>query len=127
MNFEVEILYPAQSEMAQWVPVGTEILEVEWESIPPTAATHLAEKVWERWNRGSGSESPTFLRARTRSMCVGDLVMIPALEVALVCDSFGWETVAVTAENICREPNTPTTIRPLWATNKSWATHEKEQ
>jgi hypothetical protein len=49
--------------------------------------------VWERWNRGSGRESQAFVEAETRSLSVGDVVVLDG--DAFRCDRIGWTSVAI--------------------------------
>lgn len=47
--------------------------------------------LWERWNRGIGQESETFIEAETRSLSVGDVVVLDG--DAYRCDRIGWTPI----------------------------------
>ena len=47
--------------------------------------------LWERWNRGSGRESQVFVEAETRSLSVGDVVVLD--EDAYRCERAGWTPI----------------------------------
>jgi hypothetical protein len=47
--------------------------------------------LWERWNRGSGQESQAFIEAETRSLSVGDVVVLDG--DAYRCDRIGWTPI----------------------------------
>ena len=47
--------------------------------------------LWERWNRGSGRESQAFVEAETRSLSVGDVVMLDG--DAYRCERAGWTPI----------------------------------
>jgi hypothetical protein len=47
--------------------------------------------LWERWNRGSGRESQAFVEAETRSLSVGDVVMLGG--GAYRCERAGWTRI----------------------------------
>lgn len=80
-----------------WVKVGEETLD----ATSPEAA---AETIYARWNNGSGSESDTFRAAKRRSFSCGDMVILPEMEVALRCASFGFDVVdAPVADTIADE------------------------
>ena len=49
--------------------------------------------VWERWNRGSGRESQAFVEAETRSLSVGDVVVLDG--DAFRCDRGGWTSIVL--------------------------------
>lgn len=49
--------------------------------------------VWERWNRGSGKESQAFVEAETRSLSVGDVVVLDG--DAFRCDGVGWTSITL--------------------------------
>ncbi|EMA43567.1 MULTISPECIES: hypothetical protein [Halococcus] len=55
--------------------------------------------LWERWNRGSGQESQAFVEAETRSLSVGDIVVLDG--DAYRCDRIGW-----TAIELCEDGQT---------------------
>lgn len=52
--------------------------------------------LWERWNRGSGRESQAFAEARTRSLSVGDVVVLSG--EAYRCDPIGWTAIELQEE-----------------------------
>lgn len=54
--------------------------------------------VWERWNRGSGVESRSFIEAETRSLSVGDVVTVG--ESLYLCTPFDFEEVSTTRKEI---------------------------
>lgn len=47
--------------------------------------------LWERWNRGSGRESRAFIEAETRSLSVGDVVVLDG--DAYRCERIGWTEI----------------------------------
>jgi len=47
--------------------------------------------LWERWNRGSGRESRAFTEAETRSLSVGDVVVLDG--DAHQCERAGWTPI----------------------------------
>lgn len=49
--------------------------------------------LWERWNRGSGRESQAFVEAETRSLSVGDVVVLDG--DTFRCDRDGWTSVTL--------------------------------
>ncbi len=52
--------------------------------------------LWKRWNRGSGRESQAFLEAGTRSLSVGDIVVLDGQ--AYRCERIGWTAIELREE-----------------------------
>lgn len=52
--------------------------------------------LWERWNHGSGRESQAFVEARTRSLSVGDVVVLD--DEAYQCEPIGWTAIELREE-----------------------------
>jgi len=63
--------------------------EVAEETFSYDDPNKILPRVWARWNRGSGEESRTFLNAETRSLEVGDVVVIDGDHYLV--EPFGWE------------------------------------
>ena len=50
--------------------------------------------LWERWNRGSGRESQAFIEAETRSLSIGDVVVLDG--DTFRCDRrVGWTSIGL--------------------------------
>lgn len=123
MNVTVLIVYPAavstvtessgrevwdiDASPTPWVKVGEETFDVPGsvlENIDIDPPTWAAELVYCRWNNGSGEESEAFRAAERRSLSVGDMVVIPAMEITLRCGRIGWDVVdAPVADTIADE------------------------
>lgn len=102
MNITAIVLYPsATSTITE--PSGRKVWEINasdtpWvkvgeETISAASPEAAAEIVFARWNGGSGQESDAFRNARRRSFSTGDMVVIPEMEIALRCASFGFNVV----------------------------------
>lgn len=66
--------------------VGVE--EIEYEDAD---TEEILGAVWQRWNRGSGAESRTFIDAKTRSLEVGDIVEIAGMYHLV--EPIGWDEI----------------------------------
>lgn len=102
MNVTALIIYPSATSVivepsgrkvwdhdaapTPWVKVGEETIDA---ATPEEAA----DIVYCRWNNGSGQESDAFRASRRRSFSVGDMVILPEMEVTLRCASLGFDVV----------------------------------
>ena len=77
----------AEAELARFYEeVGEEIFSHD-------DVERILPRVWARWNRGSGEESVTFAKAKTRSLEVGDVVAIDG--DAYLVAPVGWDEIEV--------------------------------
>jgi hypothetical protein len=68
------------------------------ETFRHTDSRAIVGGVWERWNRGSGVESEQFVEAETRSVSVGDIVVIE--DTVYLYAPIGYDELDVTREEI---------------------------
>lgn len=102
MNVTAIIVYPAAasafvepSGREVWDPTAspTPWVKVGEEPIDATTPETAADIVYCRWNNGSGQESDAFRASGRRSFSVGDMVILPEMEVTLRCAPFGFDVV----------------------------------